>query len=384
MADFVTILRTHQKRNGSIRPATKTLSQRSDGTWLKTKLYIAGTVFHYTSVPVTDIYSLFDVIVEASNDPTAFIIRGGLKNGVDPSRPVNRRWYDRPGDPAHFEEVPRQWAMLDFDNVAANDNIDLIDDPESAVEGVIYDHLPGVYRDVSCVWQLSSGAGSTDPDGTLSAHLWFWLDRPWSNEELKLFHAAHAPSVDKTLFRTVQPHYIANPVFQKPFIDPLPRRIGLMQREFGVLTLPQIDLTAPIYQKAREGLTGNVRGFEAKLELLGDGPGLNGFNDVITPATAAYVCKRFPHEINYETIKRIIREAIDKAPIRITRDPADIARYKSDQYLDESIRTATTKFALRAGIPLYPAPSITPEGARVALNDNILDAIGVEIERLLA
>jgi hypothetical protein len=382
MEDTLTVLRTTNPRN----LATKRLSRKVDGGWLKDGKAKLGSSFLHEAQRVSDIDSLYEAVQRLSRDPRAFVIRGQLKTGVDKSAPVYRRCQDHHGETAHFEEVSRQWLMLDFDKVPVGE-VDLFDDPESAVEKVIYTHLPAMCRDVSCIWQLSSGAGTADPDGVLSLHIWFWLDRPMSNSELTLFYANHAPSVDLSLFRTVQPHYVAKPIFIAPAVDPLPRRVGLMRREFDALTLPYVDTIERSYRGysgPSTGLTGSVRGVDAKLARMGDGPGLLGFNAVIPAAIAAYICHRFPYEIDADAIKARVRRAIASAPIAATRDKGSLNRYASDPYLDECIRTATQNFAMKPVVPLFPKPSITPSEARAALAGCIVDAIGYEISRLAA
>lgn len=386
MTDHLTILRTQPTAYGRTRHATKVIFVANDGTWLKSKQSRTGMLFRHKSVPVNNIHSLYEVLQRESRDPTAFIIRGKLKDGVDASEPVYRRSGEFHGDKAHFEEVPRQWMMIDFDEVPVGD-VDLFADPESAVEEIIYNHLPAMFRDVSCVWQLSSGAGTTDIEGVLSLHIWFWLDRPMLNDELIVFHANHAPSVDRTLFRTVQQHFIAAPIFKSPAIDPLPQRIGIMQREFDVLTLPHFDTSKNAVRESsgtHTGLTGSIRGFEAKLSLMGDGDGLSGFNGVIPAAVSSYICKRFPQEVDAEAIKGRVREAIKVAPSRPSRGQSYLDLVASDEYLDDCIRTATAKFALRNVSPLFPEPTITPAEARAGLSGHIVSAVNHEISRLAA
>jgi len=387
MEDHLTILTNTPNKFGITPTATKTLSSSQDGTWQKTAPYKSGKLFRHSIVTVSDIFTLHSALMCVSRDPTSFCIRGSIKEHVDTSQPVFRRNQSKNGDTAHFEEKPRIWLMLDFDKASISELNDVSDDPENAVEDLIYKHLPKLFHDVTCVWQLSSGAATTDPDGTLSLHLWFWLDRPLGQEELKLFFATHASTVDRSVFGTVQPLYTAAPNFKTPFGDPLPHRIGLMQREFDCLTLPSIDVEAlrrKSSQGARTGLISHVRGFEAKLTLLGDGPGLNGFNGVIPAAIAAFVSKRHPIEIDAEAIKSVIRSRIDDAPTGIHRSRQDLMRYKSDHYLDECIQTAVEKFSLKPVPPLFPMPTKSVPDIRSRFQQNLHTIVDAEVERLAA
>jgi hypothetical protein len=387
MSEFLTILTNLPNKYGITQPATKTLSRSEDGKWLKSKQYSLGRMFYYSVIPVSDIFSLLKALVRTSHDQSSFFIRGKLRDNVDSSQPVYRRSNSSNGDTAHFEEVPRHWAMFDFDKVSVSEWNDLYDDPESAVEDLIYRHLPKIFHDVTCVWQLSSGAATVDPEATLSLHLWFWLDRPMGQDELTLFHAVHAPTVDRAVFRTVQPLYTAAPVFTAPHCDPLPRRVGLMQREYDCLTLPSIDVAALEGKTPKgkgTGLVGHVHGFEAKLKLLGDGPGRSGFNSVIPAAIAAYIYKRHQHEIDEEAIKSYIRSAIDDAPASINRSQQDLIRYKSDQYLGECIRTAVDKFCQQPVPPLYPSPNMSVLDVRKQFSRDLRAFVDAEARRLAA
>jgi hypothetical protein len=86
-----------------------------------------------------------------------------------------------------------------------------------------------------------------------------------------------------------------------------------------------------------------VRGFEANLALLGDGPGLDGFNNPLGSATASYAAIHGV-DLDREVLKARLREAINKAPKKPERLVAEIERYLSDDYLDKRIESAIKKF----------------------------------------
>ena len=46
------------------------------------------------------------------------------------------------------------------------------------------------------------------------------------------------------------------------------------------------------------------------------------------------------HPFDKEKLKALLRDAINKAPKKLTRNPNDIARYLSDKYLDDAIASA--------------------------------------------
>ncbi len=388
-SDTLTVLNTIPAANGNPRMASKTLTRSGDGDWLKSKSYGLGLNFRQSEHRISDIYALYETLTRVSSDPTAFIIRGHLNANANANANelVYRRGSNRADGTGYFDEIPRHWVMHDFDKVSVGIKDDLFRDPEDAVEEAIYRHLPPQYHDVTCVWQLSSSAGTTDTDEVLSAHIWYWVGEPTNQIALRNFHALHAPNVDKAVFGTVQPHYTSGPIFSPPNRDPLLRRIGLMRREYDSVFLPTVkpdEIRQILRSGSGTGLVGNTRGFEAKLCLLGDGPGLGGFNDIIPAAIAASVFKKQLYEIDANEIKAIIRDRIDGAPVNENRAPQDLDRYKSDQYLDDCIRTGVEKFALPPIQPLYPEPLATPVEARQILTSSLNDAIQSQLERIAA
>ncbi|MGY3413082.1 hypothetical protein ACVWZV_009248 [Bradyrhizobium sp. GM5.1] len=88
---------------------------------------------------------------------------------------------------------------------------------------------------------------------------------------------------------------------------------------------------------------GRAHGFNAILAKMGDGDGLDGFNGPLTRAAASYV-KVYFENLDKEKLKTILRDAIDKAPKKNTRDPESIKRYTGDKYLDDIIKSAIKKY----------------------------------------
>jgi hypothetical protein len=361
--DTLTILQTTDGR-----VATKTLTRLPNGGWEKND-FLAGTLFMCHQYQIDGIEGLNIGLVEIAKHTNCFVIRGAPRDHVNLDVPVYRRKDVRAyGDDAHFEESPRRSLMIDFDKIEIGKIIDIINAPEKAVEKVIRKVLPEQYHDVSFVWQLSSSAGTFDPPGILSAHAWFWLDRPIGEVELKIWHRLRAPLIDVSVFGAVQPLYTAGPIFSN-CNDPLPQRIGLAIRKRGEVSLPEIDEKVLRKLSASGGATsivGNARGFEAKIKLIGDGDGLNGFNAVLISAIASYISGKLPSEINVDWLKVRCREAVKNAPRRPGRG-ADIERYLSDYYLDQCIDSAQSKFGQVPIEPLYPAPSMTPTEARARI-----------------
>jgi predicted P-loop ATPase len=195
----------------------------------------AGKWFTCSPGTICGIEELSRMLSIIERDPRRFIIRGEPCPGVDLSRPVYRRSRERKGEPPTFREVADgvRWVCLDIDKVKVPAAVDLATAAgcELAIRFLI-STLPVEFQDVTCHWQFSSSAGMLGA-GTLSAHLWYWFDRPVRDAAIGHYAETLGLKIDRSLFHAVQPHYTAAPIFEG-VVDPLPCRSGLLpgaQRE---------------------------------------------------------------------------------------------------------------------------------------------------------
>jgi len=178
--------------------------------------YNAGTHFRVERRPVESIEDVARVLTEIEGDTRRMVIRGDVLNEAaaklvrfeDEAEhgPAWRNGFWRRKGPV-FEDTPRHWMMLDVDSQECAG--DPVADPESAALTFINTALPECFHDVSFYWHLSSGAGIKPG---LRIHLWFWLATPMSSEAMREW-AKSVPNVDPAVYKAVQPHYTANPVF---------------------------------------------------------------------------------------------------------------------------------------------------------------------------
>jgi hypothetical protein len=105
----------------------------------------------------------------------------------------------------------------------------------------IEDHLPESFDGAGFHWQLSSSAGHARNAGVLKAHVWFWLNTPMTCAELTVWSDTIGPAIDRTLYRVVQVHYTALPVFAPGVVDPVPRRCGLVAGPAVTLVLDNVQ-----------------------------------------------------------------------------------------------------------------------------------------------
>ena len=89
---------------------TKTFS----GPDLQEQAFAIGKEFYATEEPVSNLQSLSTLLQKLENDPTRTIIRGSLSEGKTNPVPRNKET---------FTATPRQWCMIDIDNLAWDGDI---------------------------------------------------------------------------------------------------------------------------------------------------------------------------------------------------------------------------------------------------------------------
>jgi hypothetical protein len=414
--------RAKSRKTGRCFSATKTWTRGPDATPVS-QSFDAGTWFLAVQLPASNIRDLGRLLRRLEHRPDVFPIRGVPAPGVDLSRPVRRMKNPDPGGKIWFIEGGGQpWVLIDIDKLPVPEEIDPTRDPEGAIDYVVAHALPPELRGVTFVWQWSSSTGMKGP-GLLSVHLWFWLDRPMTEGELGAWFnsnewlSSNHHHLDPALFRLVQPHYTAAPIFDG-VADPLSRRVGMRKGARDAATLP-IPTAAPAGAAAAGGAAERkrvlsnpqtvrlpnraddseisqpsglnfdavsaARGFENKLALIGDGIAngvkLQGFHRVLTASAAAYVSEH-GSALDRLDLKKRLRQAISAAPTRADR-LGDTRRYSSDEYLDDVIDSAVERFgdeadarlAMRRLIPgvapSFPAEPLPLEQAQALLKQSV-------------
>jgi hypothetical protein len=333
--------------------ASKTHGRSPDGSPF-TKSFSAGKFFDHEEAAFADLHGLFEIITKVAANPRQYAVRGRLsddapKFGKGQVRRTHRR--QPGGEPPCFVDNDRAWVMLDFDKVG---NLDGLDPTSQEAMAYLRTLLPPEFHDAACIYSLSASAGLTD-SGLISGHLWFVLDQPVSNRDLKAWLRNYP--VDKALFTATQPHYTASPIFCDGRIDPVDERNGLLAGSHDVVSVPEIDISRPaqVYQGGGQGLE-VAGGYEAKMAFLGDGEGGRGCHGVITPAIASYMVRHGP-QADREALKADIRQRADA--VRWDRGKHSVeyvAHETSDGVLDRSIQDWVDKAMVQGDG--YSAPEL--------------------------
>jgi hypothetical protein len=209
--------------------------------------YDRGFWFSVTELPIASLVDLGRLLACIEGDPHACVVRGTPLPGVDRSR-CRRLLYeqiDHGGSPvaATIGLSARRWLALDFDDLPTpswnerdlaarrlaierdraehgpplpkseddGEDIDLAGDGDPAPIDPVADWalacrvaistLPPGFHSASAWWQMTSSAGIKPG---IRLRLWFWLDRPVTDDEAKRW-LAYAP-VDQALYSPVQVH----------------------------------------------------------------------------------------------------------------------------------------------------------------------------------
>jgi hypothetical protein len=245
--------------------------------------------------------------------------------------------------------------MIDFDHQPEPPLTDLITRPVDAALYLV-GRLPPEFQDATFYWQWGSSQGLPSDLGFLSLHAWFWCARAYSDEELTRwanFVNRNGQIIDPAVFRTVQANYIAQPLFLGGLIDPLPQRQGIwlgLDHEIEII-IPPSDPKNP----ERIAATGYEPGLGIAAYLARIG-GAEGFRHPILQTIGSFVAihggKADPQPL-YHDIRKAVANADHGA-----RSPEQIARYVSDQHLDEMLAWIRLQHGDQ---PPKPPPRLLPE-----------------------
>lgn len=178
---------------------------------------------------VANIEELSAILRSLEAKPRSCIIRG-RPNGTPNPEGLRQNIY--------FDDTPLRAILIDSDKYVPP-LLDPVHEAEAAIEEFIRERLPAAFHSASYHWQLSSSAGHPSKAGTLRVHLWFWLAEPRNGAELNAWSrtAKLEAAIDTAVFRPVQPHYTAAPVFDDGVTDPVPRRSGFVRKESDSVSL---------------------------------------------------------------------------------------------------------------------------------------------------
>ena len=200
MSDFITVLTTASGAD---------LGKSFSGPDLEPLPFQTSKHFIAEKLEVHDLSSLIDELQTLEGEPTKTVIRGKVLS--DASEIISR-------DKETILASPRSWCMLDIDGLFW----DGPDSHEARLNHAIL-HLPAEFQNTDFYYHFSSSMGIKEG---IRVHLWYWLDRPCSDEEMKVWLSGTA--ADPRMFSPTQIHLTSNPRFVEGAVDPVAKRSGLL------------------------------------------------------------------------------------------------------------------------------------------------------------
>ncbi|MEI6398237.1 MAG: hypothetical protein WCO71_05660, partial [Pseudomonadota bacterium] len=277
--------------------------RRQGDDWIQSAAYENATHYNVQEYPAQTIGELFDLVKKASKYDDSCIVRGALLGQMISAQNVLRRLHDRENEPATFMTVKRRWVALDFDSIELPYGVDPTD--PTLVCNAALKLIPEPFRSASYVWQLTSGAG-IKTGGRL--RLYFLLESAREEIELKQIFAEYP--VDMSIFGSIQPIYIANPIFHGGD-DFIPVRIGVHHGDHE-----RVDIQTPppkTYSERDPNQRGYTSvGFEGFVDQIGDQPFYpngSGFYSPIKSAVASYIATNGP-DIDPEELIHLLEPII--------------------------------------------------------------------------
>lgn len=262
---------------------------------VKTDSYGFGKYFEAEVVGLDGLDDLHALIVRLQADPRAFLIRGEPIPGRD-LKNILRTKNTKDGEAAAFREYPRRWVMLDVDGLNIPVDWSTPQGCQAAADRLV-GLLPMELRVAGYIWQVSASAGMKPG---CRMHLFYFLDRPLGEQELTRWgdfinENAGRKILDNAVFRTIQPLYVAPPIFGDGLLDPVAQRIGYIPG--APASLPRMSARGEAWKRKLEPLY-----FESNDKI----------HDHVRDACASYFCGS-GHEAPAEALEKALRVAIARA-----------------------------------------------------------------------
>lgn len=344
----LTVLTTNPKK-----PLTKTIFAKtmSDGSE-KIEIQQYDTNIKYfssKSIPVKNFASLADALSKLQGDIYSCIIRGCVAENVNiANHPRTKRGASLDGT---IIEVDQQWCAIDIDNF--NISPFGVSSREEAITHIL-GMLPTCFAKASCFWKFSATTGFKADPNIVSIHFYFWLSEPASNTDLKEYFDAFNKSikeaygierlVDTVFFDSIQIHYTAAPhLIDLP--DPVSRRFGIIEGKTDSVVLAE-DFNPAGSVEAQNGA------LQKYIESIGDDK--DGIHGPLLSASMVFVRMYGSGENAKNSFKMMVRDALGKCDTS-KHSASQMERYRSDQYLDQLLRTADTKHQAGVGGSVQPA-----------------------------
>ena len=180
------------------------------------KLFVFGrqsTAYKHQIKTIESICTLADTFASLLNAPYCAVVFGELKSEPESTFRCNSEF---------LQPANQQWTMLDIDGMPFTGDIT---DTDLVLRTVI-DALPNEFHNTDFWFNFSSNMGFKPG---ISVHLGFWLSRPCSDVEMKVW--LKDTVADTAIYKPTQLILTCAPEFPEDIADPIKVRSALHQRE---------------------------------------------------------------------------------------------------------------------------------------------------------
>ena len=140
-----------------------------NGSGFQSLKFSPGSEFLVAHQPVHDLQSLASVISGLEGNPTKAVLRGLPL--LPENDPVARQ-------SQNFSSISHHWCMIDIDSLPWDGDLQ---DQKAMLEYASF-HLPPEFQQADYWYHFSSSMGIK---AGIRVHLWYWLARPCSDDEMK-------------------------------------------------------------------------------------------------------------------------------------------------------------------------------------------------------
>jgi hypothetical protein len=210
--------------------STKIFEWDEEEKWSVKKSYSAGKYFKGFECKIKNLEDAYEIL-ETNQNFNCFMITGAIIEGTDKTNMVRRKRERSDGLKPTISDRNLSLFCLDIDGVDMNGLKN-----EEAIEAYIKEYLPQEFSLSDYIYQYSSSYRLTT--GDLKCHLFFWLDEPVFNTDLKDWaKASKIPGLDPSVFNAAQPIYIQRRICERAE-DPIDNFIGLVKKEGALKWAP--------------------------------------------------------------------------------------------------------------------------------------------------
>jgi len=208
--------------------------------------YGEAASFKVKPVDINGWDDLRELLGSLHKNPKRCLIRGRFV-GKDKAQAGNKAGtYARTN--ANFTDQPLHWFMADVDGFEPG-FADPVKQPDLAIEEYIEAILPAAFLTCSYYWHLSSSAGAPGKEHILKAHIHFISKTPYTTAQMHAWAKTIGKQIDSAVYRRVQVHYTADPIFEEGREDPVPVRCGFHQ---GADDFVDLQIGESILETARD------------------------------------------------------------------------------------------------------------------------------------